>query len=465
MLMLARRVAETVADKQNIIAIDLANEIDVICPDVDPRSIAAWTGELAAAIREARPGTVVTNGSAVNPMFANSPWTYSDQKVDFVCMHGYPQFRTPLPIERGGAVRSSLVFGAMTAYAGSFAPVMRQEFGTAMGGDSEIFGDLIRAGTVASWLAGSNGFLYWCWRDFTVRELPYAKHPFESSLGYADPDGNSKVWSRGYDEACRLVLQHAGFRPSRSPAAIYLPGLGKGGGGEIDAALAACYENLVGCQLNPRFASEFPHDAELVVMPVTDLGLPGIDELRQYLEGGGRAIVLGLNGKTASRGWEELTGARQCDFLRMSESWTWTWEASRFELPPVFGNPMPLMAPMDDDTEVIARLDDDPIILARTVGRGRIVQTPLPLANAACADLDPGIVGAWQRLMDVAGYEAPIRAASPYLQTAVVQNAAGERRLIVINHAGQDVEDTLTIAGECIHCELPAKGIASLPLP
>lgn len=461
MVLLARRVAEALREADHIIAIDLANEIRVICPDVDGASVAAWTGELATAIQAARPGTLVTNGVDDGPMHAASKWDYASQRVDFTAMHGYPVFWTPLPIGRLGACRSSIIFGYMTAFAAAYKPVMRQEFGLAMGGDSALMGGFVRASSAASYLAGANGYLYWCWRDIASDRAPYDKDPFESSLGYVDAALNPKAWSAGYDAFRDFYLAHAAYAPVRGDAAIYIPTNHKSGGEEADRSLASAYENLVANGLTPAMTAEISSSFRLIIVPHSRLRLEEIRAAEDYVRQGGRLIVVNPSFFTCGRYWEALTETRQVDLWRPLRPVRVELGGHALVLPPVGERQLlPVLAPLSANACVEARHEDVPIVLTTQRGQGVVVQCALPLHAVGGGDYSAALMGVWGYLLRAAGYEAPFHVSQPCVQVGELRDSAGANKLLVINHQNAPLEVCVEGRGRTYRLVLGAKDFA-----
>ncbi|NQU43784.1 cellulase family glycosylhydrolase [bacterium] len=459
MVRLARAVAETLKEAGNILAIDLANEINVICPDVDEESIESWTSDLAEAIRQGRPGTVVMNGVGSFAFSGRSKWTYPAQKVDVHSMHGYPVFSTPLQIGRLGGFRATTLFGHMTAFPRAFGPVMRQEFGTAIGGEGLVLGDFVKASCMATWLAGANGFLYWCWRDFTSKELPYRKDPFEASLGYVDGDLRKKEWARGFDAFRDFLYDNGGLVPARPGVAIYISRRVKQGGASVDAILAACYENLIANGLQPVWTAEIRDDYSLLIVPYGDLEVDEIEALDGYVSRGGKLIVSGLSFRTCSRYWEELSGTRMGDLLRCPQGYDLIWGSDHYELEGgLYGeNPYPVMQAVGEDVRVLLKMEDIPVAFSRPRGEGAFVQFAFPLVSTQSTGVDTALLAFWRRLIEASGYEPPFRISPWFCQAGLVENEAGEQKVLVVNHSSHSTVARVRWVDRVVEVELGSR--------
>ena len=461
MLLLARAVAKTLREAGNFLAMDYANEIDCICPDVNDASVRGWTEDLADAIRAERPGTIVTNGTAVNPFRSASKWSFGAQEIDFMCVHGYPVFWNPLPAGSLGSCRASLKSGHISAFAGAYGPHMREEFGTAMGGDGALIGDFVRASVMSSYLAGSNGFLYWCWRDFSTEEFPYQDCPFEASLGYADVSLEPKEWSAGLDQARDWILAHAGFAPVPSDAAIYVPSLFKRMGPEVDRAIASAYENLAANGINPSVTVEMGQDLALVVVPFAHLTVDEIAALDRYVSAGGRAIILSLPWRTCGGYWERLTGTRNTDILSGREGLDLEWNGTSVRIGPLDRYRMiPVLEAAGGSARAVLEHDGVPFVFSSDRGEGRVVQFVPPLHEIASDDVDAGQVSFWGELIGLSGYESPVTVSDRRCQAGVIENAEGDRRVLVINHGAEETRVRIEGLGTSWDLEIEGKGFA-----
>jgi len=447
MVRLCKAVAEALVPYSNILAIDLANEINVICPDVNFAAIASWTQQLGDAIREARPGTLVFNGDAVPSAQARSKWSFEPQKVDVQSMHGYPVFWTPLPLGRLGNIRTSLVFGYMTAFAHAYGPVMREEFGTAIGGDSGLIGQFIRANCASSYLSGANGFLYWCWRDFASEELPYRHNPSEGTLGYLTAEGAVKDWSAGYDQFMHFLKEYGDYRPAPSDAGIYLTRNFKKLGDHGDVAMATAYELMALNGVTPKVMAKLTDDVRLIVLPLAVFEIDEIKALQSFVENGGCVIACEPNFKMTSHYWEALTGFRTIDMLRYSGKRRMRWDEEEILCDPMLSNtPAAVFESRREDARVLVSEGDLPLVTSSKLGKGTIVQFILPIGDSDEREVCPSRLRIWRRLMEASGYVAPISITpAGCCQAGIIQNSTGEQKILAINHSNKPV--TVQIQG------------------
>ncbi len=391
---LCRQVAETLADLENIFAYDLGNELDAILGDVTSETIRHWSATLRREIQAVSPEIPVTHGTSNNPLYAENPWSFTAQELDFLCVHGYPVFRNPLPVEDFRSPRAGTVFAGMVSLAGCDGAVMRQEFGLAIGGDSPAMADFLLESQLAAFGAGANGFLFWCWRDFSCRNNPYCRDPFESALGYVDVAGRPKQFAAGLDRVRDFLEQYGQYRPAPCRAGIYRPEAFKTLPATADAALAAAYEALTLNGIAAEFTAKI-EQYELLVCPVTRFNLEEIDSLRNFTDRGGKLLILALCPRNCSGSWEQLTGSRQTGFRRTTEPVELRLGSAAIPGVTVYGT-LPEMAPISPECRIISRDGDFPTILATG---NRIVQViPEPLADGP-SDTLPGRLALFRELL------------------------------------------------------------------
>jgi hypothetical protein len=458
MVLLARKVAGALRDADNIHSIDYANEIDCICRDVDDDAVSEWTGELAQAVREERPGTIVTNGTSMGPMQAQCRWSYGAHRVDYLCMHGYPVFWQPLALGSLRSCRTTIRSGHFTSFAAAYGPVMRQEFGTAMATDGRLIGEFVRTSVMASYLAGSNGFLYWCWRDFSTSEFPYQKEPSEASLGYARADLTAKEWCFGFDEAKDWILANGDFVPAPSEVGVYVPSKFKILGQDGDAAVASAFENLVTNGICPEITAEVSDRFRLIVVPSTRLTVDEITALDGYVSGGGRVIAADLFWRTCSTYWEALTSTRNVDMLSGRRGFDLEWVGERLSIGPVDRSRLtPVMKAVNKKAEIRLVHDGFPVAIVSRRGKGTIVQFVPPLHCVESDDVAPAQTAFWRELISLSGYEAPLSVSDPRCQAGVIENGVGDRRVLVINHGTERISVRLEWLGKSWDLEIPGR--------
>jgi hypothetical protein len=466
MVKLLRAVCKGVQGMPNLLALDLANEIDAICPQVDAQSVREWTYAMAEVVHEVCPGLLVTNGTANAPLLSRSAWAFPDQQVDFHCVHGYPMFRTPLRITSLRTTRASMHFGAMTAFARAYGPVMREEYGTAIGGDGDRIAGFIRASSFASFLAGANGFLHWCWRDFDSKEYPYQKDPFESSMGYVDNRLNAKVWSRGLDDFQNFLVDYAGYVPVPDPVGIYIPRQFKKVGDAADDALTTAYECLCANGILPRYTIEIGDSFNLIVVPVSELEIGEIEELERFCRAGGCVIALGVTSKTSSRYWEAFTGFRQIDIMRTTGPIELVVDGEITVTAPLpsRGMPWPVLEAVRSGSEIWLENADMPWGMVSSVGKGQVVQWIPHFLGNHFDDLEHKQVSFWRKLLELVGYEGGRKMGSPFLQSGVLQGPDGTKKLLVINHSSESVRLNRCELSSDLDLNIGSKEVVCLPL-
>lgn len=458
MCRLAAGVGAELAERENVLAIDLANEIDAICwTGFTSQDIGLWTAELSHAIRQERPHTLVTNGTADTPIHAGTPWRLDAERgIDFHNMHGYPVFWTPLPVDRLDHPRTSSIFGWMTAAAAAFGPVMRQEFGTAMGGDGPIIANFVELSAAASLAGGANGFLYWCWSDFITVELPYDRQPFESSLGYRKADGSIKTWGSGYDRVRNLLDSLCDLRPRRAQAQIYWPDNLKTLENGAEASLAAAWEHLLRLGITAGMTREM-NPADLLILPESRLTIREIHQLGRFLDAGGTAIVVGVGFELPSVHWSDLTG---CVCVNFDAQRRMEWESDDTSLPRLTletgGRLLPIFDPPPSADQVIRAADGTPLIVVTEHGEygGRLVQCVPNLAMAD--DLSDAVPAWWRRLLDASACGFDLRCDQPWVQLTAMHHPEQPdvvSAVLAINHTHDTLRTKIELSGSA-SCEV-----------
>jgi hypothetical protein len=227
---LARRWAGEAA----VIAWDLSDEPPFwLCPDTGDADAEAWTRDLAAAIREADPGALVTVGTAsqdidCGPFRADVVAPH----LDFACVHPYPIYLPELYPDGLLSPRMTHAAAFETALAaGAGKPVMVHEFGASSAQfDPERIGAYDRLLIWSSLGRGAAGFYAWCWTDAeppAYRRAPYVRQPHETQFGLTDYRGTLRPRGRVLSELARTLAQidldeHAAFGPAPR-AAIVVP--------------------------------------------------------------------------------------------------------------------------------------------------------------------------------------------------------------------------------------------------
>ncbi|HYW34245.1 MAG TPA: cellulase family glycosylhydrolase [Balneolaceae bacterium] len=446
MTFLAGRVAKALKNENNILAVDLANEIDVIQPNVKPSDVSKWTQELSHAIKSERPGTIVTNGSAVRG--ASKSWSFSAQNVDLYSMHSYP-FWNPVIPQRLSDYAATVAFGFNSAFARSFGPAMLEEFGFAFGGDSKLMGHYLRANAASAFLAGANGFLYWCWSDFTTTRAPYQTTPSESSLGYVNINGQPKIWSHYYDQFKNFVHKYSAYHPVSSEVVLYRPELYSKGGDQADQSLATAYLALAANGITPRIQSHISDNDKLIVVPYSKLTISEIKKLNHYVSQGGHLIVTDVNMSDCSQYWEKLTSTRMTGIAQNISRMKVSAGSGEISLHNV--NKMPVLKPMSKQASIVltsaSPAGQVPMIIQSNHRKGRVVQFVGPIQHIIPHKYTRPYVDLWHKLLNLSGYKPQVQLSKPYIQSGIIKNNQGDKKLLLINHLDNSSTVTVKVNG------------------
>jgi hypothetical protein len=411
----ASRAGEIIGrHRDTVLAIDQGNELCCL-PDslaAPPHAVAAWCGDINAALRRVCPDLLLVSGNEQNQVIHDTGWRLGAQPgVDFLSMHAYP-----VPAWHAVAFdgmgdplgRSLLPF--YTACARAFGPVLVQEFGTLLNsGESQVRGYL-DAVLPACAAAGANGYLWWCLHDILSEAHPYAKCPFERGLGLLDRRGAVKS---GLDVFLRFARSAAAGPPrdARPVAGLYWPSQYYPRGNPFNPgnvpqrtsrplALAHFALNELGRSVRVvRGDQPLPAPAQCPVLVLSGVCVTGPEwaALDDWVEQGGRLLLLGLDAFSAGDHLHRLLGARVVDFraplvsvatgIGAGTTWRCFPRDLRAELSP-------------DSAEVLAASSvGEPLILRHHVGAGSVLAVSAEIDRQAADEApDPASRAAWLSL-------------------------------------------------------------------
>ncbi len=399
----------------SVLALDLGNELCCLPESLAaaPADVAAWCGAMARAVRGEWPDVLLVAGNEQNQVIHDTGWRLGEQPgMDLLSMHGYPVaawqavafdgMRDPLG-------RSLLPFH--TACARAFGPVLVQEFGTLLTAGAARTRGWLRAVLPACAAAGANGYLWWCLRDIATDAPPYAKAPFERGLGLVDAAGRVKPGL----EAFLAFAARPSAPPPRGPTAglywpaEYYPRDNPRNPGnaprEASRSLALAHFALGGLGARVRVVRggrPLPAPDALAALVVTGVRLTGPEwaALGDWVEAGGRLVVVGVDAFASGEALHRVLGARIIDFrapvARPARGGA-AWAAARF--------PREVRAEVALTTgrALVRSRDGDALVWRHALGRGAVVATT-PEYDRAAADaaLDPRARAAaatrWRRL-------------------------------------------------------------------
>ena len=195
-----------------LLAWDLADEPPMwLFRETTDDDARAWTGELAAALRAADPGHLVTIGTASQevgwgPFRAD---VVADQ-LDFACVHPYPIYSPELYPDGllGARLTHAAAFETALA-AGAGRPVMVHEYGaSAAQFDPERIAAHDRLLAWSSLGRGAIGFFAWCWTDAepaAFGRAPYVRQAHETQFGVTEWNGTLRPRGRVLGELAATV--------------------------------------------------------------------------------------------------------------------------------------------------------------------------------------------------------------------------------------------------------------------
>jgi len=224
----AKKIAETCRPyHEGLMGFDLGNELCCLYEthEAKPRDIVAWCKAVTNAIGEGCPEAWVMAGNEQGQIVGDTGWRLNQQEgLSCLSMHTYPvPAWHPVPFDGmpDPLARTLLPFYVKVARA--FGPVMVQEFGTILTRSATMQREYLRPMLEECWRAGANGFLWWCWSDFTCTQHPYNKNSFEKDLGLVDLEGKVKPGPDQFLEFAREVQLAIPTPMRENEAALYWP--------------------------------------------------------------------------------------------------------------------------------------------------------------------------------------------------------------------------------------------------
>ena len=395
----ARKIAEICRPHHGgLMGFDLGNELCCLAESraAAPRDIAAWCGAVTSAIHEAFPESWSMAGNEQSQINSDCGWRLDDQPgTSCLSMHAYP---VPgwHPISFDGMsdplARSFLPFYVKVARA--FGPVMVQEFGTVLTLSPERQRDYLAEVMQKCWEAGANGFLWWCWSDFSCSHYPYNKSSMEKELGLVDIEGNVKPGPDALLEMGRRLSESPSPRRGEAEVGLYWPRYyyardcpenpGNTPEGCAPRLILAHYlTERAGWPVDVlRHDALARSSAKVLVIAGTYLTVQEYHQLQAWVEKGGCVLWHGPNPHSMGPDFQRLAGFTAVDY-RLPRPVTLhacgkIWRMSRF----------PMETRVDvklTGGKVIHAAGDVPLVIAHRLGKGCVV-TALPDVEGSALD-------------------------------------------------------------------------------
>lgn len=402
-LAFVRRCARVLRDCPPLLAIDVGNEMSCL-PDAhtaESDAVRDWCLELRKILREEVPSTLVVPGNEQMMFFKDQGFRLTDPiGWDFLSAHGYP---VPLwneawmPGLKSTETQRRLPF--YVKFLRAFGPVLVQEFGTIAtfgAGEQRAYlkGVLERA-----WRAGANGFLFWCWKDFTAQRHPYDKGGIEKTLGLVDARGKVKPGLEVFVEFAReLTSSRRGRPPSAVPRMVHLllprewywrsNQRNPGNRPEVQFEQYAGADSILDELGWNAAVTREPHGRIPSIIPGAALRDDEIAGLVPKVRAGLRLLWWGLNFYAWGPACRELVGAEVVDFYPDHPA-SFSWNRKKWTLPGFPYETMAVVRPLRETEVLIADRQQRPLLLRKRIGRGE-VWTLLP----RCAtSVHPNVAG------------------------------------------------------------------------
>lgn len=188
-------------DRKCIYAWGLGNECNCMSACDNDDVAAAWTGNIANAIKAADPERLVI--SDMHGLSIKGKWQIKDQAeyCDILTTHPYPHFVPHCHKDGMLQFRTLMHLPCENKFYSDIGgkPCFPEEIATLgpMTCDENVAADFLKATAYQSWLNGHMGYMWWCANEQShLNTAPYAWNMMERELGLLDSDGNPKATLR-----------------------------------------------------------------------------------------------------------------------------------------------------------------------------------------------------------------------------------------------------------------------------
>jgi hypothetical protein len=406
----------------------------------------SWLRRMTAAVRAADPRTrPLSMGDGMWSALGHPngiSWEALHRYADIVGPHVYPEEEDPLAV--------AMTPYEATAFARGSRPVLLEEFGTTDAfGSRESQAAYYASALAGALVGGAVGAWAWCLSDFALDdEAPYSHHPFELGFGLFTVDGEPKSTARVMTRFRELADHFGPVEPD--PVGVLLPALATGDvpfpRGPEPAMMTRVGRRMLRelCQLgvNPVVVREpWAHTADtrapaaldgfrVLLLAAPRIGEPFRRELWQWVERGGTLYCA-----YSHTGWwpdpESLLGIRWTDAYGVRShlngrvevtgpGFSVRWDAREV----AYRRAAPTQA------EVLARVEEQPVLFRRTLGRGQI------FTSVVAWEEESSVVRRWfSRLLGLGGVE-------PLVPLPAVGLQCGRSRdgdVLIVNHGENPV--------------------------
>ncbi|MFI2663563.1 cellulase family glycosylhydrolase [Micromonospora carbonacea] len=451
-----RAVAATVADRANVLALDLGDEISNVDPDeaatLTSAEVAHWYGRLVGAIRQVAPEVLVCQANNALTVLGGSAFGPATGRVlDLLAVHGFPLW-SPGHIESTLSPKATQLPAFLARLAGAYGVALVDELGTYGAGD-EVAAAYLRASAASVLANGAAGVIVWCWQDSTSTAEPYDRRPAERMVGLHRADGTPKPAMAAYRQvvdAAPALVRTAG--PAR--VAVWpVTGRPAGGGSYLDPHRDA---------VSPFFAylllKRLHVDADVVAAPaaghrllvcpsVDQVTLADLEHLRAALHRGA-TVYYSLGDHLHGFPGAELVGAEIVDYdLTGRDRQEIRWDGEVLPVDWAVAGAVPTTLRATSGRALAAYPDGTPAVVVNAVGAGRLVFTNVPFER----QLDAAgrfALAPWERfyrrLTELAGVGPVVRCSDPEVEVVPVDGGVAlvnHRDRAVTVRVGRDGDD------------------------
>jgi Cellulase (glycosyl hydrolase family 5) len=437
--------------------------------------------------------------------------------VDFFSVHPYSIYAPKLFPDAMLSERSTYGSAFETALSGGAGhPVMVQEIGASSAQyDPEEIAKFLRASLYSGLGAGANGFLIWCYTDAAPEQfhkVPYLRSPHETQFGVTTWDGKDRPSAKMFKEFEDIVgrLDLEGVEPAPADAGILVPyewskphgdfsHFGLNGLETVPYTSTDEGANVSG-QSQPTFGEEnlwltgawlssfvlarragikadFPREYDdwqkrsMVLLPSpltsTDSFLVHVhsdfwNKAKEYVSGGG-ALYASLAADAAIPGMASLFGARLVDghptqdlTLKIVAPIGDLKVGETFHYPVPAANPRSWGAILELQGGTIIAVDQDnqPALVANTVGKGKTLLSAYPLENylanqPAAFDKPESTYRLYQAFREWTGVKPPFYSDQPSVEVCALN--AGTRGYVVVTNHGPAPQSVTIRASAPLH--------------
>jgi len=480
--LLVQAVVTRFSGDARIAAYLVTNEWPLFAGVATPANGFAWAERMCAAVRGADPHALVSLGDGSWDMMAGEqtglPTPALKETIDFVGPHFYPK-------ETDSLRHSGFAAFAMRMLQPFGLPVLLEEFGCSSDQTTdENAAHYYRTVLWSAFGAGNCGSLFWNSHDFACEDKPpYDHHPYELHFGVLRTDGSPKPQAEEVRRFARVMRGHDPdeWQPQAAEALIgrcsyYTTAFPFDWGWtkkQLNNLYLQAYVTASLAGLNAAFVDLTSLEAcpatKLLLLPcLQQITTEDVAQLYRFADGGG-TVYLSCGGEPWFPGLADFIGAKPniryglveppagvpINLRLTSEGAAFTRAAAGerelgFSVRGAERLAAPLRCSPLDATVLALDNRDDPALLLRPLGKGRVVFLTYPLEyyalNGLEGNADNPLWKVYAMVAKIGGVRPPISTGVPDVQCFVRRavRKPPRQRILLVNHAWRDVQANLT---------------------